>query len=64
MEAANIARRFVADGRIVATIGSFSSTAGRRADLRAGGPRAARSLQLPSDFTAQGLMFRNVNTGH
>lgn len=65
VEAANIARRFVADGRIVATIGSFSSTASLAAAPiyeRAGLVQLSPSSSHP-DFTAQGTyMFRNVNT--
>lgn len=65
VEAANIARRFAADRRIIATIGSFSSTAALAAAPiyeRAGLVQLSPSSSHP-DFTAQGTyMFRNVNT--
>lgn len=64
-EAANIARRFASDSRILATIGSFSSTAALAAAPifeRAGIVQISPSSSHP-DFTAQGTyMFRNVNT--
>lgn len=65
IEAANIARRFSSDRRILATIGSFSSTAALAAAPiyeRAGLVQLSPSSSHP-DFTAQGTyMFRNVNT--
>lgn len=64
-EAANIARRFAADRNIIATIGSFSSTASLAAAPileRAGVVQLSPSSSHP-DFTKQGTyMFRNVNT--
>lgn len=65
VDAANIARRFASDRRILATIGSFSSTAALAAAPiyeRAGVVQLSPSSSHP-DFTAQGTyMFRNVNT--
>lgn len=65
VEAANIARRFASDRSIVATIGSFSSTAALAAAPileRAGVVQLSPSSSHP-DFTNQGTyMFRNVNT--
>jgi branched-chain amino acid transport system substrate-binding protein len=64
-EAANIAQRFASDRLILATIGSFSSTASLAAAPileRAGVVQLSPSSSHP-DFTKQGtFMFRNVNT--
>ncbi|MBE3577680.1 MAG: ABC transporter substrate-binding protein [Limnochordales bacterium] len=64
-EAANIAQRFASNRQILATIGSFSSTASLAAAPileRAGVVQLSPSSSHP-DFTRQGTyMFRNVNT--
>lgn len=64
-EAANLAQRFASDKSIIATIGSFSSTASLAAAPileKAGLVQLSPSSSHP-DFTKQGTyMFRNVNT--